>query len=171
MVKYAPSLVNPVMQKNRFTQKIIFKKLHFGSRGIYFLNEGQMEIKQIFMTRRIMRKIRKRRKKRKSKQKPLKQKKNIWFFLFPNFILSKKSKNSRMGKGKGSIKRWVIRIKPGSIFLEFKNISNWKLIYIVSKLAQLIRMKLKIFSKNTKTTHSCGKYQICRIKRDYKYYM
>ena len=55
----------------------MFKKLKFGSRGIYFLNEGQMEIKQIFMTRRIMRKIRKRRKKRKSKQKPLKQKKNI----------------------------------------------------------------------------------------------
>ena len=159
------------MQKNRFTQKVIFKKLKFGSRGIYFLNEGQMEIKQIFMTRRIMRKIRKRRKKRKSKQKPLKQRKNVWFFLFPNFILSKKSKNSRMGKGKGSIKRWVIRIKPGTVFLEFKNISFWKLFYIVSKLKNLLRMKLKIVSKNIKKTHICGKYNISRLKRDYKYYM
>jgi len=44
-------------------------------------------------------------------------KKNVWVFWKPNFPMTKKSKNSRMGKGKGSFLRWSFRI--GSHFTLF----------------------------------------------------
>lgn len=43
----------------------------------------------------------------------------FWFFLKANFPLTKKSKNARMGKGKGMFLRWVIKLPANFIFLEF----------------------------------------------------
>lgn len=44
--------------------------------------------------------------------------KNVWIFWKPNYPLTKKSKNSRMGKGKGIFLRWSFRV--GSSFCLFK---------------------------------------------------
>lgn len=44
-----------------------------------------------------------------------------------NTPLTKKSKNSRMGKGKGALYRWVIRLPRNYKLLEFKNINYYRL--------------------------------------------
>jgi hypothetical protein len=74
----------------------------------------------IFMLKRLVKK--KFKKRRDKKRRWWFYHKSVWLFLFPNFVISQKSKNSRMGKGKGLYERWTIRVKCGLIFLEFKGI-------------------------------------------------
>lgn len=47
----------------------------------------------------------------------------IWVSLRSNYPLSRKSKNSRMGKGKGAFLRWSILTYKNQIILEFLNFS------------------------------------------------
>lgn len=66
---------------------------------------------------------------------------SFWFFLFGNYPITKKSKNARMGKGKGVFLRWSIRIPFNFIFLEFN--------FFNSNLSSLIFFNLrKNISKN-----------------------
>lgn len=57
----------------------------------------------------------------------------IWFNIVSNYPLTKKSKNSRMGKGKGSFFRWAILISRNSIIFEFNNIQRWRIKKIKNK--------------------------------------
>lgn len=43
----------------------------------------------------------------------------IWLYTKINYLLTKKSSGSRMGKGVGSTSNWVIEIKLGQIIIEF----------------------------------------------------
>ena len=43
----------------------------------------------------------------------------IWLNTEINYLLTQKSQGSRMGKGVGSVKDWIIEIKLGQIFIEF----------------------------------------------------
>lgn len=47
----------------------------------------------------------------------------MWINLKSNYPLTKKSKNSRMGKGKGMFLRWVVTIRPSIPFAEFLGFS------------------------------------------------
>ena len=73
----------------------------------------------------------------------------VWFFLSKNFPISQKSKNSRMGKGKGIFIRTVIRVPKNKIFLEFSNMN----IIFLKKICKSFKKKnnlltLIIFKKN-----------------------
>lgn len=133
------------MQKNRNSNGFKRTSLRYGNYGLVFNHEGRFEIKYIFMIRKIIRKMKpkKARKKRKVFFKP----KMIWFFLFPNFIISQKSKNSRMGKGKGDIIRWTIRVKSGLVFFEFNGFSNLKLMALKARIQKLIHIKISLITK------------------------
>ena len=61
-------------------------------------------------------------------------KKNAWVFLKPNFPISRKSKNSRMGKGIGSFIRWSTRLYSNHTFLKFKRIQKIKIIKLSKSL-------------------------------------
>ena len=50
-------------------------------------------------------------------------KKTAWVFLKPNFPISRKSKNSRMGKGIGSFTRWSMRLRSNHLILKVKRLS------------------------------------------------
>ena len=65
----------------------------------------------------------------------------FWVFLKANFPISKKSKNSRMGKGKGIFLRWTVKMKMESIILKFKT---------VYKLNRLLLFLKKRSNKNIK---------------------
>lgn len=60
------------------------------------------------------------------------KRKKIWLFLFKNYPLTKKSKNSRMGKGKGSLIRYCSRILKNQNIFEFIGFS-FKEINILKK--------------------------------------
>lgn len=43
----------------------------------------------------------------------------IWIFFNSNFPISKKSKNSRMGKGKGNFFKWETKLQKNFILIKF----------------------------------------------------
>lgn len=54
----------------------------------------------------------------------LKHQGKIWIRIFPDFPLTKKPAETRMGKGKGSIEKWVSIVKPGRIIYEVGGVSE-----------------------------------------------
>ena len=80
-----------------------------------FFTKREMRVESIYFNffKKVIKKI--------SKQSKINfffNKKNVWIFWKPNYPLTKKSKNSRMGKGKGVFLRWSFRV--GSSFCLFK---------------------------------------------------
>ena len=66
----------------------------------------------------------------------------IWICLRNNFPISKKSKNSRMGKGKGAFLRWVVKVPSNLIILKFKTLNKKILKY---KLNRLLKFNGNLF--------------------------
>lgn len=73
--------------------------------------------------------------------------KNYWIFLRMNTPLTKKSKNSRMGKGKGSLYRWLVRLPRGFKLIEFNNINYYRLRLLSKKWSKKISLPLAFMSK------------------------
>lgn len=82
-----------------------FSYLKFGTFGLKALESGILTAKQIEIARQsIVRKI-----KRKGK---------VWVMIFPHLPITFKPIETRMGKGKGSLSHWGIKIKKGTILFE-----------------------------------------------------
>jgi ribosomal protein L16/L10AE len=81
------------------------------------------------------------------KKNVLKTTKNYWIFLRMNIPLTKKSKNSRMGKGKGSLYRWLVRLPKYYKLIEFKNANHLRLDYLTRKWSKKIGLPLAFQSK------------------------
>ena len=69
--------------------------------------------------------------------------KKVWLFLHKNYPLTKKSKNSRMGKGKGALARFCARVVQNHNLFEFSGFS----INEVLKLKLLLKKKTNIPTK------------------------
>ncbi len=85
--------------------------LAFGTIGIKAVEHGridsrQIEAARIAMTRRV---------KRQGK---------VWIMVFPDKPLTAKPLETRMGKGKGSVDKWVMNIKPGRICFEMAGVED-----------------------------------------------
>lgn len=126
-------------QKKRFfflkKKKIQFSK---GVSGFFFWNSISLECVYLKLLRK---KIKKNLKKKKKKYLSRK----IWLNLKPNYPISKKSKNSRMGKGKGSFLRWVVLIKPMQCFIEFSGFNFYLLNFLKKNLKNCYRKDLDLF--------------------------
>ena len=64
----------------------------------------------------------------------------VWTRVFPNIPVSKKPTEVRMGKGKGSVDRWVAKVKPGRIMFEVDGVSE----LIAKEGLRLAAMKLPV---------------------------
>lgn len=64
----------------------------------------------------------------------------FWLMVKPNFLLTMKSKNSRMGSGVGSYVRVCSNIKPNKPVILFKQYP----IYFVFNVVKYLKMKLNI---------------------------
>jgi hypothetical protein len=51
----------------------------------------------------------------------------LWVFFNSNFAISKKSKNSRMGKGSGNFLKWEVKLKKNFIIIRFLKINYFRL--------------------------------------------
>lgn len=94
------------LKKGKLT-KFEFKsnKLTFGEIGLKSERSGFINSRQIESARRaITRKI-----KRKGK---------VWIKIFPDFPVTSKPTESRMGKGKGNLSHWAAKIKGGTVLFE-----------------------------------------------------
>lgn len=84
---------------------------------------------------------------RKSKHSPENFRK-VWYSLSANHVIQCKSKNSRMGKGKGLVERRIIRVYKNTILFEFFGIPFYKLLNITKKINKKLNMKIILISKN-----------------------
>lgn len=48
----------------------------------------------------------------------------VWIRVFPDKPVTKKPAEVRMGKGKGSVDKWVAVVRPGRILFEVGNVSK-----------------------------------------------
>lgn len=48
----------------------------------------------------------------------------LWIRIFPDYPVTKKPAETRMGKGKGNPEEWVARIKPGRILFEIAGVDE-----------------------------------------------
>lgn len=134
------------LQKNRFCRKPKTPKLGFGDSGLITLNEGRLELIQLTFLKKLVKSFIK---KKKSNIDIIREK--IWYFGRPNFLIQKKSKNSRMGKGKGMIERKVIRIRRGVVLFEFIGVSPSKLKKFALKINKVCSVKFNIITNNILT--------------------
>ncbi len=79
--------------------------LAFVESGIQSLTRGRMTSQQIEAARVAM-------------TRSLKRKGKVWIRVFPHKPVTKKPAETRMGKGKGSVEKWVAVIRPGTILFE-----------------------------------------------------
>ncbi len=71
----------------------------------------------------------------------------VWVNLRSNYPLTRKSKNSRMGKGKGSFLRWSILTYKNQIIVEFLNFSRIRSLLIVKNWNYILSKKLTVIFK------------------------
>lgn len=85
-------------------------ELQFGQYGLKALQYGQIHAKTIEAVRRVM-------------TRHFKRTGQIWIRAFPDIVVTAKSVQVRMGKGKGSPSHWICRIQPGQILYEINGVS------------------------------------------------
>ena len=83
----------------------------FGEFGIQSLSRGRMTSQQIEAARVAM-------------TRSLKRKGKVWIRVFPHKPITKKPAETRMGKGKGSVEKWVAVVRPGTMLFEVAGCSQ-----------------------------------------------
>ncbi len=83
--------------------------LAFGEFGIQSLTRGRMTSQQIEAARVAM-------------TRSLKRKGKVWIRIFPHKSVTGRPPETRMGKGKGAVDRWVAVIKPGTMIFEIAGV-------------------------------------------------
>ncbi|PIS42267.1 MAG: 50S ribosomal protein L16 [Candidatus Kerfeldbacteria bacterium CG08_land_8_20_14_0_20_40_16] len=94
--------------KGRATQKT---ELAFGSYGLKAITGSWVSDRQIEAARRAMTRF-------------VKRGGKIWIRIFPRYPITAKGGEVRMGGGKGSVERYVEKVKAGTIMFEMDGISE-----------------------------------------------
>lgn len=137
------------MLKKRSFKKNKLPTLRFGTIGLYCLHTFRFEYRYCLFLRKFFKKMFKRRRRKIRTF----LKKRTWLFIRPNYTLTHKSKNARMGKGKGNFKRWCTIVYPGRVFIEHVNVSHKTYL----KYAAKIKIKLKIDLQIIKLSNTLSK--------------
>ena len=87
---------------------------------------------------------------KRSIKKSEKTKRFFWFNSFPQLPLTRKVIGSRMGKGKGKVKKWFIKIKPNTFLFEFLNLRNGRATHFMKQISYKLNIPTKFFFNNTK---------------------
>lgn len=106
----------------------------FGDYGLVALEPGWVDSRQIEACRRaIVRYVRRTGK--------------IWIRIFPDKPVTAKPAETRMGKGKGSVEKWVAVIKPGRVLFEIRGVPE-EAAYEALRLASYkLSMKTKVVKR------------------------
>jgi large subunit ribosomal protein L16 len=87
--------------------------LQIGRFGLKLLKNGRISSKQLNAAKQIITKV-------------IRKKEKLWIRSFTDIPVTAKPKEVRMGKGKGSIEYWALRIKSGCLLLEISGITKKK---------------------------------------------
>ncbi|MEO0344349.1 MAG: 50S ribosomal protein L16 [Pseudomonadota bacterium] len=101
--------------------------LNFGSYGLKATTPERVTARQIEAARRAM-------------TRHMKRQGRVWIRIFPDVPVTAKPIEVRMGKGKGSVDRWVSKVKPGRIMFEIDGVSD----AVAQEALRLAAMKLPV---------------------------
>ena len=86
-------------------------QLAYGNIGLKALEHGRIDSRQIEAARVSM-------------TRKIKRTGKVWITVFPAKPLTAKPLETRMGKGKGSVDKWVMNIKPGRVCFELAGVED-----------------------------------------------
>jgi large subunit ribosomal protein L16 len=86
-------------------------QLNFGSYGLKALEPERVTARQIEAARRAI-------------TRHVRRVGRLWIRIYPDVPVTAKPAEVRMGKGKGSVDRWVAKVKPGRIMFEIDGVSE-----------------------------------------------
>ena len=109
-------------------------ELNFGAFGLKALTPERVNARQIEAARRAM-------------TRAMKRQGRVWIRIFPDIPVSKKPAEVRMGKGKGAIEMWVVRVKPGRILFEIDGVSETLAREALSLAAFKLPVKTKFIAR------------------------
>ena len=109
-------------------------ELDFGSYGLKALTPERVTARQIEAARRAM-------------TRAMKRQGRVWIRIFPDVPVSSKPAEVRMGKGKGAIEYWVVRVKPGRVMFEVDGIPEELARHALSLAAFKLPVKTKFITR------------------------
>ncbi len=101
--------------------------LNFGTYGLKATTPERVSARQIEAARRAM-------------TRHMKRQGRVWIRIFPDVPVTAKPIETRMGKGKGSVDRWVCKVKPGRMMFEIDGVSE----DVAREALRLAAMKLSV---------------------------
>jgi large subunit ribosomal protein L16 len=104
--------------------------LNFGSFGLKAVEPERITARQIEAARRAI-------------TRHMKRQGRVWIRIFPDLPVSAKPIEVRMGKGKGSVDRWVAKVKPGRMMFEIDGVAE----DIAREALRLGAMKLPVITR------------------------
>lgn len=121
------------MQKGCLPNKILSKSesVIYGSYAFKAITFGIISNKQLEAARRVI-------------IKKIKKQGKLWIRVFTHLPKTKKPVEVRMGKGKGSVDSWIVKIKPGTILYEIDGISFKLAQELFNESIQKLPVKLKL---------------------------
>ncbi|MEF3048476.1 50S ribosomal protein L16 [Pseudotabrizicola sp. L79] len=115
-------------------------RIHGEAKGGFLLNFGSFALKATEPERVTARQIEAA---RRAITRHMKRQGRVWIRIFPDLPVSAKPIEVRMGKGKGSVDRWVAKVKPGRIMFEIDGVSE----VIAREALRLGAMKLPVTTR------------------------
>ena len=112
-------------------------RIHGNAKGGYDINFGSFALKAIEPDRVNARQIEAA---RRALTRHMKRQGRVWIRIFPDVPVTAKPIEVRMGKGKGSVDRWVAKIKPGRVMFEVDGVAE----DVAMEALRLAAMKLSV---------------------------
>ncbi|UAT42974.1 50S ribosomal protein L16 [Anaplasmataceae bacterium AB001_6] len=107
------------------------EKVCFGDYGLKSLGTARLSPNQLESARRVL-------------VKHLGKGAKLFLRIFPDIPVSKKPTDVRMGKGKGSVDRYIFRVSPGRILFEISGSNYDDVVKILDKFSAKLSVKCKI---------------------------
>ena len=152
--------IETISFKKRYTIGFKKKKLIFGDFSIVFCKSYNIEYIYMYNFKKSLKKY------YTFKKNNIKK---VWLFLHKNYPLTKKSKNSRMGKGKGSFVRFCSRVLQNHNLLEFSGFNILEVFFLKKNFQKKINIPIKVgfdFFKKTNLPYY-NKNEVFFLKKKY----
>ena len=101
--------------------------INFGNYGLKAIEPERITSRQIEAARRAL-------------TRHMKRQGRVWIRIFPDIPVTAKPIEVRMGKGKGSVDRWVAKVKPGRVMFEVDGVAE----DVAKEELRLAAMKLPV---------------------------
>lgn len=109
-------------------------EVSFGEFGLQAIEPGWVTARQIEAARRALVRFMRRRGK-------------VWIRIFPDKPVTQRAAETRMGKGKGAVDRWVAVVKPGRVLFEISGLPEDGAREALRRAAHKLSVKTKFIER------------------------